>query len=355
MSPAPQKTRTGATLAIVSLALFMVVLDNLVVTVALPAIRADLGATLQSLEWTINAYTLAFAVMLIPGAALGDRFGRRRLFLIGLSLFTASSAAAALAPTTGALRRRPRAAGRRRRDRRPADPDAAGRRLPGRPPRRRAGHLVGHQRHRRRARADRRRRRRRRHLLALDLLDQRPHRPGPAARRRARPAREPRPVAHARPARLRPGLGRPLRARLRPRPRAGRGLDEPADRRRRWPAAPSCWRPSSPGSCAPRSRWSRWASSASAPSRSPTPCRSSCTSGPSGRSSCSPRCCSTCCGYTPFQAGLRMLLWTGATMIVAPIAGVLSERCRLARLHGRRPGAAGGRAGVVRRRRPAPR
>src|SRR6188472_279475 len=103
MSPTSPKTRTGATLAIVSLALFMVVLDNLVVTVALPAIREDLGATLQSLEWTINAYTLAFAVMLIPGAALGDRFGRRRLFLIGLSLFTASSAAAALAPTTGAL------------------------------------------------------------------------------------------------------------------------------------------------------------------------------------------------------------------------------------------------------------
>ena len=95
MSPTSQKTRTGWTLAIVSLALFMVVLDNLVVTVALPAIREDLGATLQSLEWTINAYTLAFAVMLIPGAALGDRFGRRRLFLIGLSLFTASSAAAA--------------------------------------------------------------------------------------------------------------------------------------------------------------------------------------------------------------------------------------------------------------------
>jgi EmrB/QacA subfamily drug resistance transporter len=103
MSPAPQKSRTGATLAIVSLALFMVVLDNLVVTVALPAIRADLGATLQSLEWTINAYTLAFAVMLIPGAALGDRFGRRRLFLIGLALFTVSSAGAALAPTTSAL------------------------------------------------------------------------------------------------------------------------------------------------------------------------------------------------------------------------------------------------------------
>src|SRR3954453_17308859 len=103
MSPAPQKSRTGATLAIVSLALFMVVLDNLIVTVALPAIRADLGATLQSLEWTINAYTLAFAVTLLPGSAPGDRCGRRRLFLLGLARFTASSAAAALAPTTGAL------------------------------------------------------------------------------------------------------------------------------------------------------------------------------------------------------------------------------------------------------------
>lgn len=103
MSPTPTKHRTGATLAIVSLALFMVVLDNLIVTVALPAIREDLNATLQSLEWTINAYTLAFAVALIPGAALGDRFGRKNLFLIGLALFTASSAAAALAPSTGAL------------------------------------------------------------------------------------------------------------------------------------------------------------------------------------------------------------------------------------------------------------
>jgi EmrB/QacA subfamily drug resistance transporter len=103
MSPTARSPRTGATLAIVSLALFMVVLDNLIVTVALPDIRADLGATLQSLEWTINAYTLAFAVTLIPGAALGDRFGRKRLFVAGLSLFTLSSAAAALAPDTGAL------------------------------------------------------------------------------------------------------------------------------------------------------------------------------------------------------------------------------------------------------------
>ncbi len=97
------RSRPRLTLAVVSIALFMVVLDNLIVTVALPSIREELGATLESLEWTINAYTLAFAVMLIPGAALGDRFGRRRVFLLGLGLFTAASAAAALAPDTGSL------------------------------------------------------------------------------------------------------------------------------------------------------------------------------------------------------------------------------------------------------------
>jgi len=91
------------TFAIVSIALFMVVLDNLVVTTALPSIREDLGATIQSLEWTVNAYTLSFAVLLLTGAALGDRFGRRRMFVIGLGIFTAASAAAALAPTTAAL------------------------------------------------------------------------------------------------------------------------------------------------------------------------------------------------------------------------------------------------------------
>src|SRR6201982_3468333 len=95
--------RTRSTLAIASLSLFMVVHDKLIVTVALPSIQRDLGATLQQLEWTVNAYTLAFAVTLIPGAAIGDRFGRERIFLAGLALFTASSAAAALAPGAGAL------------------------------------------------------------------------------------------------------------------------------------------------------------------------------------------------------------------------------------------------------------
>jgi EmrB/QacA subfamily drug resistance transporter len=97
------RSRRNWTLGIVSVALFMVVLDNLVVSVALPSIRRDLGASIQSLEWTVNAYVLAYAVLLLTGAALGDRFGRRRVFLAGLALFTTASAAAALAPSTDLL------------------------------------------------------------------------------------------------------------------------------------------------------------------------------------------------------------------------------------------------------------
>ncbi len=95
--------RNGWTLAIVSVALFMVVLDNLVVSVALPTIHRDLGASIQALEWTVNAYVLTYAVLLLTGAALGDRFGRKRMFVIGMSIFTLASAMAALAPSTGLL------------------------------------------------------------------------------------------------------------------------------------------------------------------------------------------------------------------------------------------------------------
>jgi EmrB/QacA subfamily drug resistance transporter len=95
--------RSGWTFAIVSVALFMVVLDNLVVTNALPSIKSDLGATIQQLEWTVNAYTLSYAVLLLTGAALGDRFGRKRMFSVGLGIFTLASAAAAVAPSTGFL------------------------------------------------------------------------------------------------------------------------------------------------------------------------------------------------------------------------------------------------------------
>src|SRR6266540_1693590 len=74
------RTRASAAwaFAITAIALFMVSLDNLVVTTALPVIRRDLGSSLQDLEWMVNAYTLTFAVLLLTGAALGDRFGRRR-------------------------------------------------------------------------------------------------------------------------------------------------------------------------------------------------------------------------------------------------------------------------------------
>jgi len=87
------------TLILTSAALFIVTLDNLVVSTALPTIRRDLHATIQQLEWTVNAYTLTFAVLLLTGAALGDRFGRRRMFVIGILVFVLGSCGAALAPS----------------------------------------------------------------------------------------------------------------------------------------------------------------------------------------------------------------------------------------------------------------
>jgi EmrB/QacA subfamily drug resistance transporter len=91
------------TFAITTIALFMTSLDNLVVTTALPVIREDLHASLPQLEWMVNAYTLTFAVLLLTGAALGDRFGRKLLFVVGLSIFTAASAVAALSTSADVL------------------------------------------------------------------------------------------------------------------------------------------------------------------------------------------------------------------------------------------------------------
>jgi EmrB/QacA subfamily drug resistance transporter len=103
VQPPITQSRRIWTLVIVSLGLFMTVLDNLVVNVALPSIHRDLGASIQTLEWTVNAYILAYAVLLLTGAALGDRLGRRRMFIVGIAVFTAGSAAAALSPTIGFL------------------------------------------------------------------------------------------------------------------------------------------------------------------------------------------------------------------------------------------------------------
>ncbi|HXE99287.1 MAG TPA: MFS transporter [Solirubrobacterales bacterium] len=95
-----EENRKWWTLGAMCFALFMIMLDNTVVNVALPSIQRDLGASLSSLEWTINGYTLSFAVLLATGGRLGDIFGRRRTFLIGVVLFTLSSATAGLAPNT---------------------------------------------------------------------------------------------------------------------------------------------------------------------------------------------------------------------------------------------------------------
>jgi len=97
-----KSTRTWV-LILSSVASLMVALDALVVSTALSTIRLDLGASIEQLEWTVNAYNLSFAVLLMTGAAIGDRLGRRRVFAGGLALFVAASAACALAPDVGTL------------------------------------------------------------------------------------------------------------------------------------------------------------------------------------------------------------------------------------------------------------
>ena len=98
-----EENRRWWTLAAMCFALFMVMLDNTVVNVALPSIQRSFDASLSSLEWTINAYSLAFAVLLVTGGRLGDIFGRRKVFLIGVVVFAAASATIGFAPTEGWL------------------------------------------------------------------------------------------------------------------------------------------------------------------------------------------------------------------------------------------------------------
>ncbi len=98
-----EENRRWWTLAAMCFALFMVMLDNTVVNVALPSIQRSFDASLSSLEWTINAYSLAFAVLLVTGGRLGDIFGRRKVFLIGVVVFAAASATIGFAPSEGWL------------------------------------------------------------------------------------------------------------------------------------------------------------------------------------------------------------------------------------------------------------
>jgi len=101
--PAPQRIRRGWVLGLTSAAYFMVVLDSLVVITALPQMQRDLHVGLPALQWTVNSYGIAFAAGIITAAALGDRLGRRRVFISGVALFTLASAACALAPSAPAL------------------------------------------------------------------------------------------------------------------------------------------------------------------------------------------------------------------------------------------------------------
>src|SRR6478735_3569448 len=103
--PATRPRRIPVWVAIVaaSLPMFMATLDNLVMTTALPVIRTDLGASVGQLSWFMNAYTLTFATFMLPAATLGDRIGRRRMMLIGVTVFTLASIASALSTTAGAL------------------------------------------------------------------------------------------------------------------------------------------------------------------------------------------------------------------------------------------------------------
>jgi MFS family permease len=92
------KTVTRWVVVLTAIGSLMAAVDTLVVSTALSRIRLDLGASVGQLEWTVNAYNLSFAVLLITGAALGDRYGRRNLYAAGLGLFVLASAAGALAP-----------------------------------------------------------------------------------------------------------------------------------------------------------------------------------------------------------------------------------------------------------------
>src|SRR3954462_14394754 len=98
-----EENRRWWTLAAMCFALFMVMLDNTVTNVALPSIQRSFDASLSALEWTINAYTLTFAVLLVTGGRLGDIFGRRKVFLIGVVIFAVASATIGFAPSEGFL------------------------------------------------------------------------------------------------------------------------------------------------------------------------------------------------------------------------------------------------------------
>ena len=167
------RNSSRAVLALTGAALFMIVLDNLIVASALPSIERGLDAPINSAEWVLDAYILSFAVLILTGSALGERFGRRKVFIIGLAIFTAASAAGALVGQHRRAGGGARGAGSRQRDPHAADAHPPVERLPAREARRRARHLVVDRRPRRGGRTARRRDPDQHAVVALDLLGQR--------------------------------------------------------------------------------------------------------------------------------------------------------------------------------------
>ena len=220
------------TLVLVSIATFMLLLDVTVVNVALPDIQRELNASLSSLQWVVDAYSLTLAAFLLTAGSLGDRLGRRRVFTIGFGIFTFASFLCGIAERPDPAQPGARAAGRRRRRdvRHLAGPDRPG--VPRQRPGDRVRRLGGDGRRRRRGRAAGRRRRHRDPRLGVDLLPQRPdrdRRDGPdRAQDRQRLRQRPGAGRRARPRHL---LARPLPADLRADPRQPRGLGQPADPR----------------------------------------------------------------------------------------------------------------------------
>ena len=177
------------TLVAVSFGLFMIMLDNTVVNVALPSIRADLGISISELEWVVNAYALTFGVLLLSGGKLADLLGRRRIFIAGLVIFTAASLWCGLAGSAGSLIAARSVQGVGAALHESGDAVDHHRDLPAATARDRDRHLGGRLRALARDRADGRRDPDRAHRLELDLLRQHPGRPagdrrGEAVRRR---------------------------------------------------------------------------------------------------------------------------------------------------------------------------
>jgi hypothetical protein len=285
------KAKTFWAFALTSIALFMTALDILVVTTALPVIKQQLGGGVEALEWVVNGYTLPFAVLLLTGAALGDRFGRRRMFVAGIGIFTAGSAAAALAPSiqlliaarafqgvggaiitpltltilTDAVPAEKRGMALGAWSGIGASPSRSVRSSAAPSPKASAGSGSSGSTCRSACCCSRS--------------------PAPSSPRATDQTRTSTCRASASPAPVCSGSSGRSFAATRPAGRASRSPVRP-------PPGWRCWPRSSPGSCAARRRCCRCASSATAPSRPPTQLRWRCISACSARSSCSPSSCS---------------------------------------------------------------